>query len=143
MDWLSEDSAQVKKIKLEKFRFAVGQLIDKMVIHDAQVDIFEDYLPHRIALHFSASILGEGQESLNYKYPRDWWQAFKLRWFPQWALKRWPAEFTKIKVDVKTLYPKLNISLPDNHHVVYLQDHNGNRAKSSFQRVGVNKPLWE
>jgi hypothetical protein len=23
--------------------------------------------------------------------PRDWWQAVKYRWLPQWILRRWPA----------------------------------------------------
>ncbi len=27
------------------------------------------------------------------RYPADWWQAFKDRWFPEWALKRWPIEW--------------------------------------------------
>ena len=24
-------------------------------------------------------------------FPADWWEAFKERWFPSWALARWPV----------------------------------------------------
>lgn len=33
-----------------------------------------------------------------FAYPADWWQAFKLRWFPKWARRRWPAKMSHIKV---------------------------------------------
>lgn len=26
-------------------------------------------------------------------WPKDWWEHFKLRWFPFWALARWPVKF--------------------------------------------------
>ena len=29
------------------------------------------------------------------KYPEDWWQAFKERWFPKWLLKKFPIEWTE------------------------------------------------
>lgn len=28
-----------------------------------------------------------------FRCPADWWEAFKDRWFPKWALKRWPVEW--------------------------------------------------
>lgn len=33
------------------------------------------------------------------EYPKDWWQAFKERWFPKWALRRWPVEMEVIDID--------------------------------------------
>ena len=27
--------------------------------------------------------------------PADWWQHFKERWFPAWALMRWPVRYTE------------------------------------------------
>ena len=32
------------------------------------------------------------------KIPSDWWSAFKLRWYPKWALVRWPAKEREIKI---------------------------------------------
>ena len=39
------------------------------------------------------------------KYPRDWWEAVKERWFPAWALKRWPVLYNRID----ELYPELEL----------------------------------
>jgi len=25
------------------------------------------------------------------KYPRDWWQSLKARWFPKWLLRKYPV----------------------------------------------------
>ena len=27
------------------------------------------------------------------RYPKDWWQAFKYRWFPSWLKGRFPIEY--------------------------------------------------
>lgn len=48
------------------------------------------------------------------RYPRDWWQAFKARWFPAWALRRWPVEETVVTFEVRALYPK--VALPRQEH---------------------------
>lgn len=40
----------------------------------------------------------------NVAYPADWWQAFKLRWLPEWVLRRWPPRF--ISIDVAAVFPE-------------------------------------
>lgn len=37
------------------------------------------------------------------KCPADWWQHFKKRWFPFWALKKFPVKYKTI--DIFRLYP--------------------------------------
>jgi hypothetical protein len=34
------------------------------------------------------------------RYPADWWQAFKRRFFPAWALRRWPVLEHAVNVSV-------------------------------------------
>jgi len=36
------------------------------------------------------------KEETEAAYPRDWWQHFKERWFPQILLNRFPIQYTKI-----------------------------------------------
>lgn len=50
------------------------------------------------------------------RYPADWWEAFKARWFPAWALARWPVRETIY--DAKVLYPEVEI--PERMHVIRL-----------------------
>lgn len=40
-------------------------------------------------------------------FPTTWWDAFKVRWFPDWAMKRWPAEITYL--EARTYFPDLEI----------------------------------
>ena len=56
----------------------------------------------------SMSILTENVSSV--KWPSEWWQAVKKRWFPDILLKVYPVQY--IGVDIKALYP--HISDPEN-----------------------------
>lgn len=40
-----------------------------------------------------------GRVKAETQWPADWWQAFKDRWFPAWALKLWPVEYEYFIVD--------------------------------------------
>lgn len=31
------------------------------------------------------------------RFPKTWWDHFKKRWFPVWARKRWPVEYTVVR----------------------------------------------
>jgi len=31
-----------------------------------------------------------------FDYPRDWWQAFKERWYPEWAKRKWPIVYNRV-----------------------------------------------
>ncbi len=42
--------------------------------------------------------------------PTDWWQHFKARWFPRWALARWPVKQT---VHVLLLEAKASALFPE------------------------------
>ena len=35
------------------------------------------------------------KEELLVKYPADWWQAFKERWFPKWLKRKHPVKYTE------------------------------------------------
>ena len=43
--------------------------------------------------------LGEQRIKRYAKWPKTWWDAFKDRWFPVWAKKRWPVEWSELRVD--------------------------------------------
>jgi hypothetical protein len=51
------------------------------------------------------------QVGTTFMWPRTWWDAFKLRWFPKWAKDRWPAEYeTRTIADIRR--PAINIDEP-------------------------------
>jgi len=50
------------------------------------------------------------------RYPKTWWQHFKLRWFPRSWLKRWPVQEAVVSWDVECLYPGFMPQMPSESH---------------------------
>jgi hypothetical protein len=71
-----------------------------------------------ITVRIIQEVYGRQSPRLTYRYPRDWWQAFKQRFLPAWALKRWPVTETELTVDVRLLYPKGTDESPVLHTTV-------------------------
>lgn len=43
-----------------------------------------------------------GKRIREYKeWPKDWWQAFRERWFPVWWLRRYPVKTDFIEIDIQ------------------------------------------
>lgn len=56
-----------------------------------------------LEIYFEAgAIKTEAVAKETIQVPADWWSSFKLRWFPKWALVRWPSEMRTINKVVNT-----------------------------------------
>ncbi|MEM1297506.1 MAG: hypothetical protein AAGH89_19220 [Verrucomicrobiota bacterium] len=62
---------------------------------------------HRLFRQLSIDIFTQKTDPIQIKVHRDWWQAFKDRWFPAWALELWPVEYDVHQVTLQRLYPML------------------------------------
>jgi hypothetical protein len=111
---------QEGKVKMEqKFslvKFGVMQKIDNAFINP-NVEI------ERILKDFHIVVTGRllAQRSLKHyevKYPQDWWQAFKERWFPRALLSISPVVYREVIIDVDAVYPELHkkMHLPNEEH---------------------------
>ena len=69
-----------------------------------------------LVVHLCAWVVGETPKEYECVYPQDWWHAFKDRWFPVWALKRWPVIRTHFKVRADLVYPEFKIQMPKERH---------------------------
>ena len=58
---------------------------------------------------FVAYIASRELERIDVEYPSDWWQAVKARFFPAWALRRWPAKTTRHSLVASAIYPDLEL----------------------------------
>ena len=47
------------------------------------------------------------------RWPRTWWEHFKLRWFPPWLVRRFPVRYQTRVFDTRLAYPHL--ALPESH----------------------------
>ncbi len=63
-----------------------------------------------LAMRFGVSLWGEeAPKVVDYKWPKDWWEAFKERWAPRWYLKRWPVLYHREQVDLWVCYPEIRV----------------------------------
>lgn len=107
---------KVKTVTLEKLPLHVRRCFS-----DHEWDVIRNQelkfglVPHarEILMELRGFVLGEliGDETVT--YPADWWQAFKVRWFPGWALQRWPAKMAVKKFIVHGIYPDFRPSLSE------------------------------
>ncbi len=49
-------------------------------------------------------VLRQRLDVIHIHYPATWWDAFKDRWYPAWAKRRWPIEYTEHNLDIGAIY---------------------------------------
>jgi hypothetical protein len=73
----------------------------------------------RMVVRLQRFILSERLADESVRWPTTWWDAFKERWFPNWALRRWPAAYSHADFTVYRGYPDL--VMPERGHTLYIQ----------------------
>ncbi len=104
-------SIEFEQIVLEKVKFGYKQVISQHLM-DADISFKLDDLMQRFEFYITGYLWGDDQLSKTVKYPSDWWQAFKERWFPVWMLERWPVRYTIHEWNARIVYPQLRIQMP-------------------------------
>ena len=110
-------NAQTKEIILERLTFGLAHRLSSNIMDNMEVNCYLDRFADHIVFQIKNYFWGEKSPELIIEYPLNWWQAFKQRWFPQWALKRWPVILKVHHLNVLTIYPDLKISLPKEQHI--------------------------
>lgn len=72
----------------------------------------DEYVASMLSCTFKAKVPFRKLMDETCKHPRDWWEHFKLRWFPRWALKRWPVAWTTHLYGIDVVYDVGNIAMP-------------------------------
>lgn len=113
-------------------RLRVGHEINvKSLILESDPRLPYAILAEKIAITLHAKLAGLKKErvqvDINERWPADWWQAFKARFFPTWALKRFPVRWKTLSVHVdEPIYaavcPHLDLSAQP-RHLRWLQSH--------------------
>lgn len=68
---------------------------------------FRHEFPNMVMAQWRGYLWGRELGTHEFRAPADWWEALKARWFPAWALKRWPVRERVERLDVKALYPSI------------------------------------
>lgn len=97
-----------KSVQLEKLTYGMNLSVS--------VEAGQDFTDHYIAYQVFGYVWAQDARKREViKYPLDWWEAFKARWFPAWLLERYPVLYRVHEFEVKATYPDLNIQ---NHQPV-------------------------
>ena len=112
-----DEDIKISRVDLEKLSFKMNLALSKDFI--GSVLFREPYnyeaLEEYIIGQFKAYVWAEKEKVKSYtvKYPRDWWQAFKERWFPSWAKEIWPVKYEGVIIDVRAIYPDFKPAVDD------------------------------
>ena len=114
-EWLSSD--RFKKFKLIATAGITKELAESFILQ-AEVDFsaHASWIYDEVVMRVVQKVYGRELERQEHEYPRDWWQAFKARWFPAWAKNKWPVEMTRVVIVARELYP--NVAFPEKSPII-------------------------
>jgi hypothetical protein len=98
----------IKTEKYDPIMLAVSHHLDLKNYNVDYIETFSENL--QITLRKYIHGLETHRITVNEKWPNDWWQAFKDRWFPKFLLDRYPVEYKTISID-QPIYGKVYTDL--------------------------------
>jgi hypothetical protein len=109
---------------MQRISFAAQQAFTKNMLHDVDTKWIEDSVFDTMTLNVRGRIWAEKAGTYEVKYPADWWQHFKLRWFNHWLLRHYPVRYKTERVDAHVVYKQFVPSMPDKqpHLVIVPKD---------------------
>jgi len=114
-------------VELKRMKYAVTGAIAKSALSAAlSGDVVEygDFFADQLVARITADLLGEDSARYEFRAPLNWWEAIKERVYRLPVFqhanlgKRWPVKYRHEVLTVKTVYPDLSISIPQERHVV-------------------------
>ena len=122
------DFPNISTIELERFTIAAEmylseQLAESFAISPETSVHLDNLSPYfgQLVLQIKQSVYGRDLDTRTVRYPADWWQAFKARWFPAWAKERWPVKETVVTWTARELFPLL--AAPDHNSQAIILEH--------------------
>lgn len=110
-----------EEVILKNFHYASSMYISEKMLkqyNGTYVDLLKSVFGG-LEARMGAYIAGQNLKEITSKYPSDWWQAFKERWFPNWLLEYYPVKYTAVKLEARVLYPEIHFPEKQYHLVLY------------------------
>jgi hypothetical protein len=98
----------------------VQESIDaEVLMSNISIETWEDEVLRSMVFRLKLAVAAKEiiKQTHEISYPSDWWQHLKQRWFPMWALRRWP-----VKLTIETVQERVTKMCP---HVVIDKNHRG------------------
>lgn len=118
----SNMEANIEKVVLERLKFAVRSEMDSLdLMSPVEINHMIDFMGRKVAYQFQTYVYGQRLNKV--KYPANWKESFKERWFPEWLLKKYPVKYSYIQL--AALYPQLHLpsdQYPPIFHAVKMKE---------------------
>lgn len=104
---MNTERVETNTIVLEKLKFALFRALSAEEI-DATVDVsmHTSFIANEMVVRLRSFIWSSKIDAVRIKYPEDWWQAFKERWFPGWLKVKYPVGYKQHVIDFYATYPE-------------------------------------
>lgn len=129
---MTGDAEVFERIITEKIRVAAHARTDKEMIRRAVISLSRPGFEHQLIAKIETYMLGLADKriTIHKQWPKTWWDALKLRWFPRWLLEYMPVEYERIDIDeqiYKAVCP--HIDVPDNRQHLEFFYHSAKTAR--------------
>ena len=114
---MNEEYVKYKEMILERMKIGLQVALSDELLSPS-VTYRDDYFYDSVVFQVRGYVWAEQIEHHDVKYPADWWQAFKERWFNKWMLERWPVRYKIHHIDLKAVFPSLKIESPEYKYII-------------------------
>lgn len=106
---INETVSEQLTLELKKFAASQGIPADAFKVFVAEDMGTLIGMAQSAVLYVERMVWGKQLGTVQIRVPLDWWEHFKERWFPTWALARWPVRYRTLASTGWHLYPKLPV----------------------------------
>lgn len=108
LDWNTESKPQIQMLQLQSIDYHARRDIDRLML-SSRVTVEEGYIMNSLSYKLSSRVFGCVVKSV--RFPKNWKEAFKERWFPQWLLRKYPVKYEELTLDM--IMPNLKSEDPE------------------------------
>lgn len=100
----------VETVRYELEQFEVRRIFSPEVLESIRLERYDDFITNGMVVELRGMV-ASWREQRWFKTPENWWEHLKERWFPAWALKRWPVVYRWY--DAVVILPKVPVVKPE------------------------------
>lgn len=100
-------NASYETLTLPIVQFAVEQAISRRdLAYHVNAEVFLRDVSDHLVMVLRAELASDKVRDETIRYPANWFEAFKQRWFPTWILKRFPVLETVHHYEAMRVFPE-------------------------------------
>jgi len=98
-----KDLLKVRPVQLGKAHIVATYDLARETLRRGTLESHVSAAEENVMISLSSYIIGleDHEIKIHERWPADWWQAFRERWFPSWILARFPVKYVVIDIEQK------------------------------------------